>query len=233
MQPIQPDPSMNPEEEKKFEGEIKQEFQLERMILFSDAVFAIVITLMAIEIHLPESEHGIGLTVDEFFSGMKHLYPVIFCYVISFGFIGMIWYQHLQIFSLLKTYDVGLVVRNLLLLLFVGLFPFAAMVISRGPKTIITPMIIYLSMIMCCLAALAFIEQYIFVTKPHLRNESDISKQFKKFQQRKLSLLMFLIIIPLTAVTYVMIPQQELKSMSTFWIMLLPIGFKIFGRKIK
>lgn len=35
------------------ESEIKKEFQVERMILFSDAVFAIVITLMAIDIKIP------------------------------------------------------------------------------------------------------------------------------------------------------------------------------------
>ena len=38
------------------QDEIKKEFQLERMILFSDAVFAIVITLLAIELKLPEGE---------------------------------------------------------------------------------------------------------------------------------------------------------------------------------
>lgn len=40
----------------ELEDDIKKEFQLERMILFSDAVFAIVITLMAMEIHIPDTK---------------------------------------------------------------------------------------------------------------------------------------------------------------------------------
>ena len=36
------------------ENEIKKEFQLERLIFFSDAVFAIIITIMVLDIHLPE-----------------------------------------------------------------------------------------------------------------------------------------------------------------------------------
>jgi uncharacterized membrane protein len=39
-------------------NELKKEFQIERMILFSDAVFAIAITLMALEIKVPVIEHG-------------------------------------------------------------------------------------------------------------------------------------------------------------------------------
>lgn len=44
---------MQNKEIETIKDEVKQEFQVERMILFSDAVFAIVITLMAIEIRLP------------------------------------------------------------------------------------------------------------------------------------------------------------------------------------
>ena len=68
----------------------KKKFQLERMILFSDAVFAIVITLMAIEIRLPERKEG-----HEERSGLHlfaHLFPIILAYITSFIFIGAIWY---------------------------------------------------------------------------------------------------------------------------------------------
>src|SRR4051812_31863520 len=101
-------------------SEIKREFQLERMILFSDAVFAIVITLMAIDIKIPDTNGKLlGETLTH---ELRHLMPVIFAYVVSFFFIGSIWYQHLKIFSIVKDYDAGLVVRNLILLFFIGLF---------------------------------------------------------------------------------------------------------------
>src|SRR4051812_22287955 len=111
---------MKEEESEELTAEIKKEFQVERMILFSDAVFAIVITLMAIEIRLPETEHRI--TPDQVSSVLLRLLPAFTSYTISFVFIGIVWFQHLKIFSLLRSYDTGLVVRNLILLFFIGLF---------------------------------------------------------------------------------------------------------------
>jgi uncharacterized membrane protein len=83
-----------PEQVKFKPNEIRKEFQLERMILFSDAVFAIVITLMAIEIKLPETEgsHSVDWTLSIFYL----LAPTFLAYCLSFFFIGTSWYQHLS-----------------------------------------------------------------------------------------------------------------------------------------
>ena len=58
-------------EGKEIKEEIRKEFQLDRMILFSDAVFAIVITLMAIEIRLPHIEGEI--TNDTLITQILHV----------------------------------------------------------------------------------------------------------------------------------------------------------------
>ena len=121
--------------------EVKKEFELERMILFSDAVFAIVITLMAIDIKLPESEK---LTEGELIHGINLLMPVFLTYTVSFIFIGVTWFNHLKVFSLLKDYDTGLIVRNLLLLFFVGLFPFGASIAAKGTEETVLPFFIYM-----------------------------------------------------------------------------------------
>ena len=99
-------------EKEYMKEEIRKEFQLERMVLFSDAVFAIVITLMAIEIRVPDLARN--TSSDILTHELVKLIPPIISYTVSFFFIGHTWYQHLQLFSLLKDYDKGLVIRNLL-----------------------------------------------------------------------------------------------------------------------
>ncbi|HTR01110.1 MAG TPA: TMEM175 family protein [Candidatus Acidoferrum sp.] len=223
---------MSHNKEKQLEADIKREFQLERMILFSDAVFAIVITLMAIEIRLPDSA-GTSLTMDEFMTGLTRLYPVLLAYLISFSFIGVIWSHHLRIFSLLKDYDKGLVSRNLALLFFVGLFPFGATVISKGPKGVLLPLLIYLSIIVCCLGALAFIEQYIYYTKPALRNDTDIGPFLEKFRLRKAMLATLGAVIVLVIATERLVTDPQYAWLPFLWLILLPLAMAVFGRKKK
>ena len=53
-------------------NEIKKEFQLERLILFSDAVFAIAITLLVIELKVPEIEKN-DLSEQSLLNALGHL----------------------------------------------------------------------------------------------------------------------------------------------------------------
>jgi uncharacterized membrane protein len=208
--------------------EIKKEFQLERMILFSDAVFAIVITLMAIEIKIPEAEI---LNDETLPNAILHLVPTLLAYVVSFAFIGSIWYQHLKMFSMLKDYDKGLVVRNMLLLFFVGLFPFSATLIARAKGQMI-PFFIYLGMIMLCIIAQYLLFRYI-VNKPEIRLNVDLREHKAELYKRKISLIGFSTAGALIAATYYVIPDPNMKSMSTLWMPVFAIVYGVIVKRKK
>src|SRR5579864_7926388 len=105
------------------ESEIKKEFQLERLIFFSDAVFAIIITIMILDVKLPEAL--IHPSEQESKEAFLHILPKVFGYALSFFVIGSFWMRHLRIFSFLKDYNTQLLALNLFFLFCVSLFPFA------------------------------------------------------------------------------------------------------------
>lgn len=218
---------MKPHEDEEItRDEIKKEFQLERMILFSDAVFAIVITLMAIEIKIPET---VELTSETLGKSLFHLLPTLLAYIVSFIFIGSIWYQHLKMFSLLKDYDKGLVVRNMVLLFFIGLFPFSATLITRA-KGQMLPFYMYLFMILFCVIAQYVLYRYI-VGSPSIRLNTDMAEHLDELHKRKVAVIGFSAAAVLIMITSYIIPQPELKSMSMLWMTVFPIFFKLMTRK--
>src|SRR6185436_277826 len=109
-------------------NELKKEFQLERLILFSDAVFAIAITLLVIEIKIPDKEflkeHG-GLSDAIILNALGHLVPKFIGFLISFFLIGISWSIHHRMFGFVTSYDRKLLFLNLLFLFFVALMPFS------------------------------------------------------------------------------------------------------------
>ena len=101
----------------------------ERVVLISDAVFAIVITLLVLELKVPHlTEHSE--------SGLRHalveLLPRVIGFVISVLIIGLMWIEHHRIFRYIEDYNGGLLWRNLLLLLCVSFVPFPTALFSEN-----------------------------------------------------------------------------------------------------
>jgi uncharacterized membrane protein len=103
-------------------NELKKEFQLERLILFSDAVFAIAITLLVIEIKIPEIDDP---TDKALLASLGHLVPKFIGFIISFIFIGLYWTIHHRMFGFVTSYDKRLLILNLFFLFFIVLLPFS------------------------------------------------------------------------------------------------------------
>lgn len=92
-----------------------------RIEFFSDAVFAIAITLLALEIKIPETpHHADNATV---LAALGSLGRILFSYVFSFALIGMQWIRHHALFRLIRRHDLPLLLLNMLGLMFVTLVP--------------------------------------------------------------------------------------------------------------
>jgi uncharacterized membrane protein len=96
-------------------------FPLNRTIGFSDAVFAVAITVLVLGIDVPSddalSPAALALQREAFFHQLL-------VYVVSFWLIAMYWSQHSLLFAALRRMDRGLAVLNLLFLLPLTLLPF-------------------------------------------------------------------------------------------------------------
>lgn len=102
---------------------------LERLFFFSDAVFAIAITLLSIDIRLPE-QHGL-LTNQGLFLVLIAVWPKYADYAISFLVIGLFWKAHVYKFRLIKSYDATLILLNLLFLMVIAFIPFPTRVLGE------------------------------------------------------------------------------------------------------
>jgi uncharacterized membrane protein len=103
---------------------------MERIVFFSDAVFAIAITLLALEIRLPEdvAHAGNGELLQSLFS----ILPKYLGYIISFLSIGNFWVIHHRQYQYIERYDTRLMFINLLVLMAVAFIPFPTSVISEN-----------------------------------------------------------------------------------------------------
>ena len=99
-----------------------------RLEAFSDGVFAIAITLLVLDLHVPKPGSG------ELGHELLAQWPSYAAYVITFLTIGIIWINHHAAFSRLRSVDHSILIWNLLLLLTVGILPFTTSLMAAYLK---------------------------------------------------------------------------------------------------
>ena len=97
-----------------------------RVEAFSDGVFAIALTLLILEIRVPEQGHG------HLVRALIALWPSYLAFATSFFTIGVMWMNHHRVFSLIGKTDQGLLAANLLLLLVITFIPFPTALLARN-----------------------------------------------------------------------------------------------------
>lgn len=101
----------------------------DRLLMLSDGVFAIAITLLALELRLPEHWDGSVETL------MGTTGRPLIGYLFGFGLVGAFWFIHRRLFARLEQVDRVVTLLNLLLLGLVGLTPYVArMIAEAGPS---------------------------------------------------------------------------------------------------
>lgn len=91
--------------------------QKNRLEAFSDGVFAIIITIMVLEMKVPH---------DPSLEALLALAPVFFSYLLSFVYVGIYWNNHHHLFHAVKRVNGSVLWANLHLLFWLSLVPFVS-----------------------------------------------------------------------------------------------------------
>jgi uncharacterized membrane protein len=149
-----------------------------RLAALTDGVFAIVMTLLVLEISIPEiAQSSLHAELPR---RLLELWPKLLSYAISFIILGMFWYLHHLAFHHIKRSDNGLIWLNILFLLFIALIPFSTSLFgSYGTEQL--PLIIYATNIILALF-MRFI-LWTYATGKHRLVDRDINLRLVKWDK--------------------------------------------------
>src|SRR3954467_4417535 len=134
---------------------------LERLVFFSDAVFAIAITLLVIEIRVPHLAKG---SPDiAYWAELAKLIPSFMGWLISFAVIGLFWMGHHRAFAMTAHYSSRILGWNMALLAVMAFMPFVTAFMAQNLNQRV-PSIIYCAPLL--LAALLNIRVVRIATSP-------------------------------------------------------------------
>ena len=110
-----------------------------RLAAYSDAVFAVIVTVMVLELKAPEQAT---------FLALWPLWPTAISYAVSYLFIAIIWINHHYLMRFVATPTLGLIWINFAHLFLVSLLPFATAWVSRT-QLASSPVVFYAGLFVC------------------------------------------------------------------------------------
>lgn len=157
------------------------------MEAFSDGVFAVIITIMVLEMKSPK-----GTSLE----ALKPVVPVFLCYVLSFIYVGIYWNNHHHLLQAAQHVAGPVLWANLHLLFWLSLTPFATAWMGQNP---LSPWPVALYGVLLLLTGIA----YFILTRQliaHQEKGSMLEASVGRDQKARVSILGYLIGIPLAFV---------------------------------
>lgn len=189
--------------------------EFDRVSFFTDAVYAIAMTLLVVELHVPElprpadSAQLRQAVVDEGWA--------IVGFFIGFSVLGRYWLAHHRFFSTLRSIDRGMISMNLLYLAFVAFAPFPTGLISRyGDKP---DVFVLFAATMVAISGLEFVLFHMAVRRGHMRMRLTPELERFGYVASGTPVVIMALSIPLAYVS------TTLALLS--WLLMIPVGWII------
>jgi uncharacterized membrane protein len=153
-----------------------------RLENFSDSVFAFAVTLLIINVHIPDRDDKNFILSNQ---GLNHalvsIIPHLATFAFSFLVVGVFWVAHHRIFSFVKILDKTLLWLNIIYLLFIATIPIAAAIISEYP--FLPTAILFYSATLFIIAVMHLILLQYMLRNETLKDEA-LTKNVYKLAQR-------------------------------------------------
>lgn len=117
----------------------REHFSAERLSAYSDAVFAVIVTIMVLELKAPDQAA---------FSALRPLWPTAVSYAVSYLFIAIIWINHDHLMRFVASPTLGLTWINFAHLFLVSFLPFATAWVART-RLAPHPVVLYAGLFVC------------------------------------------------------------------------------------
>ncbi len=158
-----------------------------RVEAFTDGVVAIIITIMVLELKVP---HG------EDFSALLPLWPIFFCYVLSFINVGIYWNNLHNMFHTVQRVDGRVLWANLNLLFWLSLVPVTTAFMGENHFAPVPVAVYGIDLVLCAVA------YTILVSKLHHLhgNDTAFAKALGRDRKGKISIALYICAVPLAFV---------------------------------